>query len=298
MAGKKLEGTFFLDGLIEGPVFSDDDEQMIRRFLNDAGKYGIKLHLSIDGGRFSILPDTEPVKLPSSTISADSIISDCVDKWLGNYSPSECSSLMSTLRSVEYLPNLEKQTLYGIGPAGKTILEQRTVDAETIAPAPPLDRKVVIKTASITFLAFCAIIAISTIFVPYGKIFDRLWRSVRPFHVEKLVFDAHVYADLFNVDKAEFDKESQQIKIICTILEGFPKTDEELNEAWKKTEGSMTGRLALESVARGYLLCEFFDSENKFITYRRCRIHRDPENDEKFSILIPYNRYINRIEIK
>ena len=69
MAVDKLEGTFHLDGLIEGPVFSDDDEQMIRQFLSDARKNGITFHLSIDGGRFSILPDTEPVKLPAAAVS-------------------------------------------------------------------------------------------------------------------------------------------------------------------------------------------------------------------------------------
>ena len=298
MAVDKLEGTFRLDGLIEGPVFSDDDEQMIRQFLSDARKNGITFHLSIDGGRFSILPDTEPIKLPSAAVSADSIISACVDNWLRNYSPPECNRLMSTLRSVEYLPDREKQTLYGIGPAGKVTVEQRTVDADTIAPAPPPDRKAILKTAALTLFALCVIIAISAIFVPYRDIFGRFWRSVRPYHAEELKFDTHVYADFFNVDKAEFDKETQLIKITCTTLKDFPKTDEQLNEAWKKAEDSLPARLALESLARGYVHSEYFDSKNKFITHRNCRIHRDPEETDSFFILIPYNRLINRVEIK
>ncbi|MBW8015373.1 MAG: hypothetical protein FVQ82_04240 [Planctomycetes bacterium] len=298
MAEKKLEGTFCLDGLIEGPVFSGDDEQIIRQFINEARKNGITFHLSIDGGRFSILPGTEPVKLPAPAVSADSIIIDCVDKWLGNYSPSESNRLMSTLRSVEYLPNLEKQTLYGIGPAGKTTVEQRTVDADTVAPVPPPDRKVIIKTAAMALFAFCVIIAISTIFIPYRSIFGRLWQSVRPYRAEELIFDAHLYADFFNVDKAEFDKETQLIKITCTTLNDFPRTDEQLHNAWKNTEGSLLARLALESLARGYVLCEFFDSENKFIAHRQCRLIRDPEDNDKFSILIPYDRLINRVKFK
>jgi hypothetical protein len=298
MADNKVEGTFHLDGLIEGPVFSDDDEQIIRQFLNDARKNGIVFHLSIDGGRFSILPDTEPVKLPATGISADSIISDCVDNWLGNYSPGECNRLMSTLRSVEYLPNCEKQTLYGIGPAGKTTAEQRTVDANTVAPAPLPDRKAILKTTAMALFALCVIIAISAIFVPYRSIFARFWQSVRPYRAEELMFDAHAYAGFFNIDKAEFDKETQLIKITCTTLKDFPKTDEQLNKAWKNAEDSLPARLALESIARGYVLCEFFDSQNKFLTHRQCRIRRDPEQNDKFSILIPYNRCINRVNIK
>jgi hypothetical protein len=298
MTAPKLEGTFHLDGLIEGPLFSDDDEQIIRRFIQEARTNGITFHLSIDGGRFSILPDTQPIKLPAAAVSADSTISTCIENWLANYSPPEHSQLMSTLRSVEYLPNRERQTLYAIHPAGTVSVEQRTVETETIAPAPPLDKKAILKNAAFFLMTLCVIIAISAIFVPYRDILGRFWQNVKPYNAEQLQINADTYADFFSIDTAEYDKETRLIKITCTTLEKFPITTQQLNQAWKKTDNSLPDKLAIESLARGYLLCEFFDAEDKFITHRSCRINYDPEKANSFYIHIPYNRLIHRVIIK
>lgn len=298
MAVPKLEGTFHLDGLIEGPLFSDDDEQIIRRFIKEARTNGITFHLSIDGGRFSILPDTQPIKLPPAAVSADSTISTCIENWLANYSPPEYSQLMSTLRSVEYLPNRERQTLYGIHPAGKVSIEQRTVETDTIAPAPPPDTKAIVKNAAFFLMTLCVIVAISAIFVPYRDIFERFWQNVRPYNVEQLQISAQTYTDFFQIDKAQYDKKTRLIKITCTTLQDFPKTTQQLTDAWKNTDNSLPAKLAIESLARGYLLCEFFDSKDKFITHRSCRINYDPEQANSFYIFIPYNRLIQRVIVK
>jgi len=298
MAVKKVEGTFCLDGLIEGPVFSSEDEIIIGDFVKDASKNGVRLHLSIDGGRFNILPGTEPVKLQAEGISADSIITDCVDRWLSNYSAAECNRLMSTLRSIEFMKNCERRTVYGIGPDGKTTYEQQTVDAKTIAPSVPPTRKEILKAGVVILLTVSVLIGVSSFFVPYREIFNKFWQSVRPYHVESIAFENKVYSKLFEIEKVEADKNSNWINITCRTLEDFPKTEEQMDIMWKAAKGTLQDKLAIESIARGYVLCEFYNAENKFITHRNCRMLLDEKENDKFSLVIPYNRQINRVEIK
>jgi hypothetical protein len=199
MANRKIEGTFHLDGLLEGPLFSADDEDIINAFIKQARDAGLKFHTAIDRARFSLLPDTEPVETGSGGESADARVVECLNELLSNYSPEECMQLMSTLRSVEYIPGHEIQTLYGIKPDGTVGFEQRTVRAETIRPAEPPDLRYKLKLAAILAVVLCAAIGVSAFFVPYRDIVRRAIANARPFKIKNLKIDAGPYGQFFQV---------------------------------------------------------------------------------------------------
>jgi len=295
MGTVKLEGTFRLDGLIEGPMFSEEDEGLIHAFVQEARKHGMRFHVSTDGGRFSVLPDAAPVRLEAGAASADALVAARLERWLADYLPEERARLMSTLRSVEYVPGKEKQTLYGIHPGGKVTVDQRVVDAETAAPASPGDWRAAVKPALLAAAAFGIIVGVSAFFVPYGDILAKAWRSVRPYDLRTLALEAGTYGEFLRVGEVAFAKRSDMIRITLLPLEAFPRTEAQFDAAWRKAGDSLRSRLALEALMRGYVTCEFYDADGAFVTHRMCRMH---STQTGLYILIPYDRNIQRVVIR
>lgn len=297
MANRKIEGTFHLDGLLEGPVFSADDEDIINAFIKQARRAGLKFHAAIDRARFSLLPDTEPVEIRPGGESADARVVKCLNELLSNYSPEEYMQLMSTLRSVEYIPGHEIQTLYGIKPDGTVGFEQRTVRAETIRPAEPPDWRYKLKLAAILTVVLCAAIGVSAFFVPYRDIIRRAIENARPFKIKDLKIDAGPYAQFFKVEAVKLDRDEGIIRIVCKVSESYPATEDELNKLWKSSADSASKRLAVEALMRNCLRCEFFDRDGKFRAQQLCYMHWEADERQVFSIVIPFNRYLGRVKI-
>jgi hypothetical protein len=297
VAERKVEGTFQLDGLLEGPVFSTDDENIINAFVKQAGGAGLKFHAAIDRARFSLLADTEPVEIRPGRESADARVVKCLNELLKNYSPEECMQLMSTLRSIEYIPGHEIQTLYGIKPDRTVAVEQRTVRADTIRPAAPPDWRYKLKLAAVLAVVLCAAIGVSAFFVPYRDIARRLIDNARPFKIQNLKIDAGPYAQFFQVEVVELDRAEGTIRIVCKASQTYPATEEELNELWKSSADSVSKRLAVEALMRNCLRCEFFDRDGDFRGQQVCYMHWQGEKKEVFSIVIPFNRYLDRVKI-
>ena len=297
MTAQKIEGTFFLDGLLEGPIFSPDDEAFIQRLIEQARSIGLKLHLAMDTGRFSVLADKQIVKLPSPQVSADSIAKEMLEELVGNYSPEECAQLMSTLRSVEYLPHQEKQTLYAIVPDGTISVQHRTIQADTVPPVPPLDMRTRLKYLGIVAGIMIVLFAISTLFVPYRSLYRKVVHNLKPFQVQNVQTDATVYQNYFQIEAMEIEKGKDLIRIRCKIKPDFPDTKEKLNQAWNTAHDSIENRLALEALARKNIRCELYGSENKYLKLHTCRIYWDKEDKTLFYLYIPMDRNIERMLI-
>jgi len=299
MTAQKIEGTFFLDGLLEGPIFSPEDETFIQKLVDQARSVGLKFHLATDSGRFSVLADKQIAKLPSPQVSADSIVKEMLEELVRNYSRQECSQLMSTLRSVEYLPRQEKQTLYAIVPDGTISVQQRTIPADTVTPAPPLDMRTRLKYLGIVAGIMIVLFAISTLFVPYRSLYRKVVHNLKPFQVQNVQTDATVYQNYFQVETLEIEKGKDQdiIRVRCKIKPDFPDTTEKLNRTWNTARDSLEDRLVLEALARKNIRCELYGSENKYLKEYLCRIHWDKEDKTLFYLYIPMDRKIERILI-
>ncbi|MBI9017022.1 MAG: hypothetical protein JEZ07_07170 [Phycisphaerae bacterium] len=297
MPEKKMEGTFYIDGLIEGPIFDSADQQALDALVNQARGQGITLHLSTDGGRFSFLADRKPVKLQNQNIPAHSVISRLLDDWLVNYSPQQCDALMSTLRSAEYLPGKERQTIYGILPEGRISTQQRTVDADTVPQPIPMDRKSIIKASCFAFVIILAIIGISSFFVPYKQLAQQFISNIKPYDTEELSVDCSRYQSIFNVEKKELDKKNNVIKVSFKITKQYPFTKAQLENAWKAPDLSLDQKLALESLARKCLISEFYDKDGKYIGKNDSRIFAEPDQVDIVYILLPYNRDIKSVQL-
>jgi hypothetical protein len=296
MAKAKIEGTFQVDGLLEGPLFSADDENIISAFVKQARCAGLKFDAAVDGGRFSLLPDTEPVEVGPGQESADVRIVKCLTELLKKYSPAECVKLMSTLRSAEYIAGHEIQTLYGIKPDGTVQVEQRTVRAETARPAAP-DWRHKLRLGGILAVVLCAAIGVSAFFVPYRDIAKRVIENARPFKTEDLKIDAAAYEQFFQVEAVELSRRDGVIRIVCKASPEYPATEAELNELWESSRDSLYLRLAVEALARNCVRCEFYDRDGNFRGQQSCNMDWQGQEKEIFRIVIPFKRYLGRVRI-
>ena len=297
MASVKTEGTFRLEGLLEGPILSSDDEEIINNLIKQAHEEGLIFHAAINNGRFSLLADTEPVNIKPTDKSPDLRVIKYLKDFLGNYSPRECINLMSTLRSVEYIPGNEIQTIYCIKPDCTVSAEQRIVRAETISPAQPIELKQTIKFAIPLILALCAGIGISAFFIPYRDIAKNIISDFTPFDVNNVTIDTENFSKFFQVETIEADETKEIIQIIFKVSESYPDTEQKLNYLWNSPEISLSQKLALEALARNNISCIFYDSDGKFSGQMNCYMQWIEENNKLFGIVIPFNKDLRKIQI-
>lgn len=298
MVNPKIEGMFYLDGLLEGPLFSADDENIIHDFVKQARSAGFKFNVSINAGRFSLLTVTQPIKVESGVESADVQVAKCLNGLLSNYSPEECMQLMSTLRSVEYVPGREIQTIYGIKPNGTIVSEQRTISAYTITPARGLGWQYKLKLAIILVIALFLVISASAFFLPYHEMARSLLDKAGPVEIQQIEIDADLYKNFFQVERLEFDSDKGVIRILCIPLEAYPSTEVEFNELWKSSVESLSQRLVVEALMRNCVRCELFDHNGNFRGQQFCYLRwTEPDKKNFFVIAIAFDKCLDKIKI-
>ncbi|MFW5857557.1 MAG: hypothetical protein ACOCX4_06750, partial [Planctomycetota bacterium] len=150
MTNERIEGTFFLDGLVEGPAPADEEARdRLEAWIAAARSGGISLALEVDGGHMSLLGDDTPRPVGGPGVPLEDHIAHLLEQLFDVYDPGPPPQLFSTLRSVEYRPNEEIQTLYGIQPDGTVRHESRTVPVQTKAPPERLSTREQLKLAGL-----------------------------------------------------------------------------------------------------------------------------------------------------
>ena len=138
----KVEGTFVLDGLLEGvtPEHANAEDRL-REWAATAAFLKLPFSIEFDANRFSILADDNPIPLSRLGPNPADTVTGLIDELLELFPDDDRRHLLSTIRSVEYGKGVAVQTLYAVGPDGKTQTRARTVEAATEAASPRLSRK-------------------------------------------------------------------------------------------------------------------------------------------------------------
>ena len=296
MSDSHIEGTFYLDGLLEGKIVAEDQASHIDRFVEQAAQEGLIFNLSIKGHYFSLLPDCQPMTLASSE-SAHALLERKLDGLLRHIATNDRMELMSTLRSVEYQSGQAIQTLYLIDSYGQISLEQRTVPAQTVAPARPLTRRQKIKLGGIILLACIVIISLSTLVVPYPQLLKKAISNIKPVDLDSVTVSATDFAPLFSIDSLGLNQDHTELIITCKTTEAYPKDANALNQAWRQSESSLSQTLVYESLARHILRCELFNDTGTLIMQKVCPIRWSSEQVDCFFIQVPFDRSVARINI-
>jgi len=139
---EKVEGTVVLDGLIEGKLPDEPGaEEVLRQWLDFAASLKLKFNLEMDGNSFSILADDKPIPAEDLGPRPEERIADALGQLVKAVAAQQGRRVFSTLRSTEYLPGCEVQTIYGLGPDGTVQRSERTLQAETTPPPRRLTRR-------------------------------------------------------------------------------------------------------------------------------------------------------------
>lgn len=204
--------------------------------------------------------------------------------------------LMSTLRSVEYIPGHEVQSIYFIKPDGTAGMEQRIIKADTVSPDKPVEFKSKLKLI-IIFTAILGLgIGISAFFVPYKDLGKRFVSELLPFDKQNLKIDIGSYKDFFRIDSVEINESKGNIQIICSVSDSYPATEKELNTLWKSPSESLPEKLTLEALARNCVRCVFSDSKGNFAGQVSCYMQWTGSDKKSFGIVIPFDRNIRNIQ--
>lgn len=286
----KIEGTLILDGLIEGKVPAlPAAEDKLRAWVNFARAAGLEFDLRLDGGAFSMLADNLPRSAKKLAPAPSEIIAAAVNELLKTIPPADRGRLTSTLRSIEYRPHQEVQTIYQITPDGTVAPHQRIVDAHTQAPPPPLTVRERLRMGLFGLAAAIAVVAISAAFVDYRKLWREIRDEVTAPSADAIQLDNSTFADYFGIEKAQLSPDSKSLRLLLRRTPRFPLTEADFASAGTQpTTQPVLRRLTLDSLARGYIRVEYFDQKGAFVSFTPVRVHALRQN-ETTEVSLPFS---------
>lgn len=272
---ERIEGTISLDGLIEGRLPPEGDTaDKLRQWTRFAGELGLRFSVEVDGNNFSVLADNRPVPLDKLEPDPAQAIKEALDQLLSVFPAPQRTNLFSTLRASEYAPGKETQSLFAIGPDGRFAISERTVDAETQAPAAPLTAKERVKLGVFGLCAAVTVIAISALFIPYGEIWAGFFGSGAKVSMANTKLELGGFAEYIQVEEIKTDivKRKRCLVLKLKRTEAYPKDADALQQLYADSEGRLAERLTVEALARGYLTAELFDDESEYLARFDVRI--------------------------
>ena len=269
---EKVEGTFYLDGLIEGPIPSvPDAEEKLRTWTRQTARQNLRFSLEVDGGTFSLLGSTHRVPVDTLIESPKHAVIHAMEELLRAFPPTERTNLVSTVHSIEYRVNLEVQTLYAIGPDGSVQTRQRNVETKTTAPPQPLSRKQKLKMVLMGLLITVALVGISAFFIDYRGMIADIVDELTPLDVTQIEVNTDPFTEYFTISQKTINKKNRTLVLTLHREAGFPLNVSELQRAYDQAT-KLPLRLTLEALAQGYVRCERFDKDGLFLDVSLVRI--------------------------
>ena len=264
----KVEGTMILDGMIEGRSAALAPlESKLREWRAFVEKVGLRFGLEFEGNSFSLLAENRPVDVRKLGERPAQVVVDALNELLKVLPPEDRRGVFSTVRSVEYRKGEEVQTLYAVGADGTVTSRERVVEAQTVAPEAPPSWREKLFMAGIGLGVAVLLLALSSLIVPYRALYDRFMASVWPLDVKGLSVEAGRFEKYFVVVDRKSASGGRSIVITLKRAADFPRTDADADRVAKAAGDSTVARLAAEAVIRGRLYVEYYDQDNKLITF-------------------------------
>jgi hypothetical protein len=312
----KIEGTMNLEGLIEGPMPPFPDAQAkLEKWAEGFAGGAVRVSVQVDGAHFSALPSNAPVRVSALAKAGEEpahVVADALADLLRYFPPLERGQVFSTLRSVEYRPGQEVQTVYAVGPDGRAATRQQVVACQTVSAQEPVSRREMLKQGLIGLGVAVVVLAISSYWVDYRGIWRRMTARVEPTAV---TVDMGTFGPYLQVKVTGLDRRDGTLEVELARGKNYPRTE----AAWDTLYGSppevllptATGpastaagsapaatapagmpasllrrRLALASLAKGVVVLEFRDSKGQLLGQTLLRV-ADLQLNEKVNGAVP-----------
>lgn len=269
----KVEGTLVLGGLLEGRCANGPaPEEKLREWIEFMRTLGPRFSLDRSGSSFSLLPDDAPISTARLGSAPETAIAQAVEQLLEALPADDRGHVFSTLRSAEYRPKEEVQSVYLVGPDGGVKTETRVVDAQTVAPPTPVSVRARVRFALLGLAIAAVLLGVTAFFVDVPGLLSRLAGVVKPVDMDELAVDAEPFSAHFGIIKKELTSDGRFLLLTLERTARFPRTDAELQDAYERAEDELSDRLAIEALARGYVQCELFDPDGRFYSASTHRV--------------------------
>jgi hypothetical protein len=287
----RIEGTFLVDGLIEGPLPDGPDAaRKLEAWVSLMAPTGVRMSLEVDGSRFSLLPDPAAIPKALAGPTPSRTLRDNLQQLLDGLPPAHRAQVFSTLRSSDVGAGFEVQTAYAVGRDGRIETRDRTVDVETTrAPRRrPIGPMVIAALLGALLLAF--------LFLDSGRIFGRLF-NLSPAAPSELAIDPGAFRPWITARVASIDAGNGTISIELARSADFP-AGAAMDAALAKPGLPLDARLALNALATGYARCEMFDERGVFLEAPAIRL-RGLSTSTSITVPVPFSRGLRpkRIEL-
>lgn len=169
-------GTFLLDGLLQGGSPGEDE---LRDWVAEAARSGLNFSLEMEGNRFSLLADNAAYPVSKLRgVALDLAMTQLLESLLALY-PAKRATLYSTLRSQEFKPGLEVQSVYLINADGTVKVQSRDVASHAPPPVPASPRERVLQSA-IVLISVLLLIVLASQFLDWRHLFHRMREVTQP----------------------------------------------------------------------------------------------------------------------
>ena len=269
----RIEGTFLLDGLIEGQLPADPAApDRLRSWVAAVAHLGLEVQLELEGGSFSLLADESQGRVSKIGPQPAERIRELVDQLAQSFPDRAAAALFSTLRSVEIRPGSEVQTVYVIRPDGTVEAPERVVDAATAPPPEAASARDWVKVGAVSLVLLAALFGITSLFVDWRASAESLWNKVVPFDAAEIEL-VSAFEPYLQVAERERALGGKVLRLTLERTDAFPRDDEALQRAYEQAAGSPTAeRLVLDALARGYVRVEIFGEDETCLGFHDVRV--------------------------
>jgi hypothetical protein len=283
----QFENTYRLEGLIQGPLPPGPEGRVvIEKLAADFNRNGLRLTSLFDDCQFTLTAenvtrDTEEIH----PLEVDLMVHHALEKLLGAYPQELRMQIFSTLRSREYRPNLEVQSIYLVIFPGQVKVERREVTAEVEPRPAPLSAKnqfgyLVAAVGILALLGWA-----STSLVEYRDLGEEKLSTLRGTRLEDLRVDDKSLIDFVRVVDVDLEKPPASF-IVLTLRKGtkwpddvtpLPPNSKGYTPAYRAAHRAAIEDRQLTVVLRDdqgaqtiskVSIREFFDDDKKEITVR------------------------------
>ncbi len=144
------------------------------------------------------------------------------------------------------------------------------MQTQTVAPAAPLNRREMIKQGLVGLLVAAVVLFVSSWFVDYRGLWNSLAGSFTRFDPANVAVDASAFKPYFTVKDRQRNK-GPNFLVTLARTDAYPKTDADIDKLAAKAT-TLSARLALEALARGFVRVDYFGKDGKFIRSNMVRI--------------------------
>ena len=270
MAAAPIEGTFVLEGILEGQLEAPNAEARLQEWISLLASMGLTATLQVDGTHFTVFADqaqTQTVRIGGDP--AENLRSTLA-QLVSAIGPVTQHELYSTLRSVETRAGSQVRTVYALSSTDEVEIQQDRVGATTQAASKSLGWQGHAKTAGITLVILAALLGIASLFVDIPGAIRGVWERVAPIDVEALAVEHGDLAPYVEITEMELARGKGGLSLKLVRGPDFPTTPEARAALLARAEGE--ARLTAAAILRGYIRCEVFDEDGKWMATREIRI--------------------------